>query len=435
MKKSKLLSVLSLGVIVGVLASCNENDFFGLSRPKRLTEVLGLTANPGEPEVKREEDGEVIILNDPSTDPRLTQASSLKLSVKSKVLFFSANAKNPFNETFKPEVSVLPYTARNTKLVWSSSNSGVASVDATGAIKALSQGTTAITVATEDGKISDSLTIVVNDADVFASDAAVSARNILKVQTSDGFKVPEPFCLEERFVTKDVRGGLVTASTDDLETLTFSQEDAYFRITAEGTETLVEAGSPIPSKVDYIFYTTKDFDTYCLNQLNKHVLIIDQSHLASKGKTRYDALCEVLDSFFVSGSKIVTQLKGDLTGYTLLNEKDYKGAKYVGSLGDNSGEFAYYQEELGKSGRASQSDEEEMGIPVGTKYTVDDKLRYLWQDNLVTAKEINETISFKIGEMDVYYLYDITYQYMTKNIELTYPDVSKYTPVADIFEF
>jgi hypothetical protein len=51
-------------------------------------------------------------------------------------------------------VTIVPEEAANTELVWSSSTPIVASVDQNGYVKALTPGTTTITVSTKDGKVS-----------------------------------------------------------------------------------------------------------------------------------------------------------------------------------------------------------------------------------------------------------------------------------------
>lgn len=435
MKNKKLLSVLSLGIISSFLASCGSSEISYVA-PKKFTEQLGIQVKAdasGEIDVRQDEDGQVIVLNDPKDDPARTTITSIKSTVNQKVLFFSSSKKNPFNETFKPELSVLPYTAKDSKLVWTSDKSDVASVNASGEIKAVGPGVAVITVSNEEGTVSDSIRITVNDINVLPAKPTAAAENILAHQNDPSFKVPQPLYVSQRFLTKDLVGEAVIATSDDTEEMVLSEEDAYFRITANGTETIVEGGSPIPSKVDYIFYTTTDFDTYCVNTVTEHVLKIDQSHLVNK-KTRFEALCEVLDSFFVAGSKIVTDLPADFTGNEELAKQDYKKHGYIGSLGETSGQFAYTQLSSGTM-IARIKDEEDMGIPAGAEVLVEDDLRYLWESNLMSFKNIKESLTYeKNGETNKK-VYDITYQYKVEGVTPFYPDLSTYAEVADIFEF
>lgn len=435
MKNKKLLSVLSLGIISSFLASCGSSEISYVA-PKKFTEQLGIEVKAdasGEIDVRQDEDGQVIILNDPNDDPSLKTITSLKLEVSQKVLFYSSSGKSGFNETFKPELKVLPYSARNSKVVWSSDNPEVASVSENGEIKALSEGVANIKVASEDGSVSDSMRITVNDTFVIASKSIKSATKILAFQNDPSFKIPQPLYVSQRFNKKETINDAVVATSDDTEEMTLSEEDAYFRITANGTETIVEGGSAIPSVVDYIFYTNIDYDTYCINTVSKHVLKIDQSHLVNK-KTRFEALCEVLDSFFVAGSSIVTKLPGELTGYEELYGRDYNSHEYIGSLGEDSGEFAYTQIRSQKF-TASAQDEEDMDIPAGEQVIVDDKCRYLWEENLVSYKNIQETLTYQKNGATNKQIYDIIYQYKVKDVEPYYPDITAYKVVADIFEF
>lgn len=437
MKNKKLLSVLSLGIISSFLASCGNSEVSYVA-PKKFTEQLGIEVkaeeNSGEIDVRKDEDGQIIILNDPKNDPTSKTITSIKSAVSQKVLFFSSSSKNKFNETFTPEITILPYSAKDSKINWESSNSNVASVDENGKITAIAEGTAIITVSNDDGSVSDDIKIVVNDSNVMASKSAKSASRILEAQGDPSFKVPQPLYVSQRFKTQDTANNKVVATSDDVEEMLLSEDDAYFRITSTGTETLVEGGSPIPSKVDYIFYTNETFDTYCLNTLNKHKLIIDQSHLVKQGKTRFQALCEVLDSFFVAGSSIVTKLPGELTGYDELHSKDYNNHQYIGSLGEYSGEFAYTQLSSGHM-TAKQSDEEDIGIPAGSDVLIEDTTRYLWEDNLISFKSINEKLTYSKHGETCTKLYDIIYQYKVNGVECFYPDISTYAAVADIFEF
>ena len=80
MKNKKLLSVLSLGIISSFLASCGNSEVSFVA-PKKFTEQLGIQVkadNSGEIDVRQDEDGQVIVLNDPNDDPSLKTITSLK---------------------------------------------------------------------------------------------------------------------------------------------------------------------------------------------------------------------------------------------------------------------------------------------------------------------------------------------------------------------
>jgi len=68
--------------------------------------------------------------------------------------------------TLQLTATVLPSTATNKNVSWSSSASGIANVDASGKVSALSAGTAKITVTTEDGGKTASCNITVNSASI-----------------------------------------------------------------------------------------------------------------------------------------------------------------------------------------------------------------------------------------------------------------------------
>ena len=434
MKKNRILSTLSLGLIATVLASCDVQNIVSFTKPVRMLDALGSNVRRGEPDVRENEDGEVIIINDSKVDPVNVGITSLKFPVAAHVLFYSDSASTGFNEEFTPDLTVTPASASREGLKWSSSDESVATVDSTGLVKSVGAGSATITVTTSDGKISASCNVVVNKSNVSTSKTTRSAANILAHITDPSFVSPDPMYMGQQYRVTEAKGDAIVSYTDDFEEMYFSKEQAYFRIVDNSQEMKTEGGSSVPDRVDYIFYTTDTYDTYCLNGFAKRKLVIDQSSLIKQGKTKFDALCEVLDNFFVAGSSIVTKLPNQLTGYDELFGKEYSGAKYMGSLGDDSGEFAYYKTQ-GGSWKASAEDEEDLGIPAGTVITLEDKLRYLWTDNLIANKSINEKISYKIDGVDCYQLYDIKYSYKTSDVELSYPDVKDYATVADIFAF
>lgn len=66
-------------------------------------------------------------------------------------------------KTEKLIATVLPNNASNKKVIWTSSNSSVASVDASGLVTAKSEGTATITATTEDGKHTSSCKVSVQN--------------------------------------------------------------------------------------------------------------------------------------------------------------------------------------------------------------------------------------------------------------------------------
>lgn len=67
------------------------------------------------------------------------------------------------NETVQLSASISPANATNKVLTWESSDSGIATVNGTGLVTGISEGTAIITVRTDDGNFTDTVTITVNN--------------------------------------------------------------------------------------------------------------------------------------------------------------------------------------------------------------------------------------------------------------------------------
>ncbi|OOB79182.1 MAG: hypothetical protein BEN18_04600 [Epulopiscium sp. Nuni2H_MBin001] len=66
------------------------------------------------------------------------------------------------NQTLQLEALITPSAASNQQVTWSSSNESVATVDANGLVKGVGNGTAVITVTTDDGAKTDTITVVVS---------------------------------------------------------------------------------------------------------------------------------------------------------------------------------------------------------------------------------------------------------------------------------
>lgn len=80
--------------------------------------------------------------------------------------------------------TLLPENAKKVKLIWSSSDESIATVDENGNIKTLKEGTVTITVRTEDGRYSESCTITVSTEVVAVEGVSISGGDEVSVGSS-----------------------------------------------------------------------------------------------------------------------------------------------------------------------------------------------------------------------------------------------------------
>lgn len=430
MKKSRIYSVLSLALISGMLASCGQNEL-RYERPfSHIIEASALTAKPGEPEVKREEDGETILINDPSTDPAVIDVKSISVDRPLVSLYYSESKYDKFNQTIKLNAEYLPHTAKASAFKWSSDHPEIASVnELTGEVKALKAGVATITVTSENG-LTASSHVVVNDANVGVSDVNGVVKEIKANQASIDI---DKIYVKENYNQVKTAGDAVVERTAFCEQFWASKKEAYFRIIGDDQEVKCEGGSLVLGHNDYIFYTNAQYYTYVFStrETGKTYMIVDQSNLVST-HSRYEAMLLVLQSFFVSGKAIIENQYRDIYGVSDLEYNTFKNAKYLGSFGSGSKQFAY-DLVRDSGGTISFDEEEDWGIPAGTVVSIHDDIKYLWEENLMTTQDITEIISYELDGKHVDDAIGVQYYYEHENVELFMPKVSDYTLVPDIF--
>lgn len=133
------------------------------------------------------------------------------------------------DETYQLSETVSPSNAANQEVTWSSDNSSVATVSATGAVTAVAVGTAIVTVTTEDGSFNASATINVREKTVAVIGIAVFP------ETAD-IKVDEAYQLSTAVLPSNATNKEVTWSSDNSPVATVS---------ASGEVTGIAAGTAI----------------------------------------------------------------------------------------------------------------------------------------------------------------------------------------------
>jgi len=94
-------------------------------------------------------------------------------------------------DTYQINYSILPESATNKNVTWSSSNNNVATVDGNGLVTAIAEGTAAISIETEDGNFEDEMNIIVSPiTSVEITDLEVKLypnpiQNVLHIETGN----------------------------------------------------------------------------------------------------------------------------------------------------------------------------------------------------------------------------------------------------------
>ena len=264
----------------------------------------------------------------------------------------------------------------------------------------------------------------------FVSDRVDSVYDAQKVE---GFVVPD--VIKSRQVRTEViyKNDEPVQSDYSEQILKTSIENAYLNLVANDKETRVENGSPVPDKVDYTFYTTDQFETFLFKSSGKvkNYFRLNQSHFMDK--TKVDALKAVCDQFFVSGSKILTGNSTDIlaTNFSDISLNDSNCMRF-GMLDDES-EVAYdYKEEI-KTRTADEKDADNYGVPVGAKFSLTFKLIMMFENNLLSSKQIIETIDWTVGADKYHDLIKVNTNYTTGE-KIVLPDKNSYSQVDSAFD-
>ena len=430
--KNKVFSLLTFVAVGTILAACTKEQALNYSRPFSRVELKEELKKPSSSNVYINENGEVIKLNDPD-DPTVNVLQELRMSQSVASLYFSDKKGDSFNEEKQLSVTGYPLKAPVGKVSWESSNSAVASVSEDGLVKALSEGVAIIKATSEAGKEA-SCRVVVNNTNVLLSTAGKAAKKILETQKSASFEPVSTVAVVEEYIATKKRGGEVYSRSKFDQRMWASIENAYFRITSNDEDVKTTGGSVVPSNAAYVFYTTEDYLSYifCNSNGKANYMSLDQAFLVDQGKTPFDGLGEILQSFFVAGSKIMYNQFEDI----LEQEKLDNGSgspKYKGSFGENSGQFAFNQISS-NGGKISAEDEDDMGIPAGTMVQITDDIRYLWEDNLLSAKLLTETLTYELDGHSYEEVYAINYDFKGRGVELWWPEMANYSLVDSIFD-
>jgi len=431
MKNKKVFTLLSLAIVSGILSGCQKGqdsvipDSDIVIPSKEEVFAKGSVVYPNENDTTGK-------INDPD-DPTINVVKELRMSQNVCSLYYSTEKNKEFAETKQLSVTGYPLKAAVGTLSWTSSDEAVASVDQNGLVTAKKEGVAVVT-ATSPAGLKAECRFVVNNTFVPLATAGKAAAKILQAQNDPSFEAVKKIEVVENYTAIETINGVVHSSQKAHQRMWASVDDAYFRIVSDDEEVKTPAGSIVPDNTAYIFYTTDTYLSYifCNSNNKSNYMFMDQLYLVDDGLTPFQGLGEVLQSFFVKGSSIMTDQYKDILGQDKLNG-GYGNPKYKGSLGENSGCFAFNQVSSGST-TVSFENADDWGIPAGTRVTISDDIRYLWEDNLLSMKIIEEVLDYEI-DGDVYQeVFHIDYNYKGRGVELLWPNVDDYSLVDSIFD-
>lgn len=350
-------------------------------------------------------------------------------------MFYNDKAGFSFNEEITINPTILPRKAGKRKVKWTSSNPEVATVDQDGKVKAVGEGTTEITISNEDGTVSASSHIVVNNMnEQKLSYCNTRLNDIVSRQNKSTFEMPDNVTCYETFNQTVEKNGNVIAKTYFTQDIQTSKENAYIKLNIEQIQWKCEGGSPVFSSFEYIFHTTDSYESYLYKSsgLVNNYMSVNQSDYIGKG--RLTALKAICNNFFTSGEEII-----DDNYKTILSQETQTGGwissvetnEHYGRMANVPGQLAFdLRESLNYV--AFTEDENDLNIPVGTPYLLEVYDRILFENFLVTGKYVEQTASYTI-DGDKYVNKVIVDNYYKTGEEIKIPNKDNYSLVDSIF--
>ena len=337
-------------------------------------------------------------------------------------------------DTFEIKPLVTPLLASNSKLVYESSDSDVASVDSNGVVFARKQGSTTIKVSSKDNpKVFSEMVIYV----AASQDPKTVQSKLSEMLVYQKTKVKKP----KKLATVEVEtrtlylDGKVYRKTYEIANFILDKTEAYFYIGGVDTESNYYDAPEHRSTFGYHFYTDVDYHSFLYHE-NDNVhnwCYVPTEFYLGTGTTRDGVVYAMMGSFFTSGSDIAENtveysLSADLLGPSI------RGSCYAG--GFEGSDMVYGKYKLSYPDRVADiSEENNLDIPAGTHYDENDSLEAYWYKGNVKYYRVNFNLAYTVNGHN--YVLDVVRDYsFARDDEFSYslPDRSEYNQVKDIFD-
>ena len=336
---------------------------------------------------------------------------------------------NVVGEEFQLEVSSLPRQANKPVIKFSSTDEKVATVDENGLVKAVGDGRCDIVASNEDGTVSRKCPVYVGTSSTKSKVKKVAE----DIKAAQADITVDTVWESVYWNNKRTKNDVVFEDTYFDRTMVISKSQAYFYLFDKDTEIRTQDGSPSFSEGGWLFYTNEYYDTYLFRLGDtKNYMVADATSYISKGKSRFDATCAILDSFFTSGAKIATGSFEDVLGGGSSGPIESAATAKRRGINDKN-DLILSIKQSGPS-TADREDEEDYYIPAGTTYTIDIQIDYVMAENVVKSENVAQTMTYNLGEDKYSNDFYLDYEYAYQDIELFYPNISEYQRVDTIFD-
>ena len=334
-------------------------------------------------------------------------------------------------------------------VTFSSLDENVVTVDSEGVITAVGKGFTKVKVSARNGSVVEYANVSVNDA--VANDVAGAKFTALDAATkATTFKGIDKFYTHEYTIQSLSADGVVYNESEYVQDMMFSKKDLYFEIYSDDLYLKTPDGDREYNNGRWIFYIDVDsFSMFLCHETayaKTYMEVNCNAYLDKIGAgeiEEYQIIYDLLDMFFVAGSKIVSNTFSEIDGsgaegvfadYADMFTKGYTNVQLAAGSPNGEDMYANYvmTQEDSKIGNTEEAD---LCIPAGTlcDYVVNDEI--FVKDKVVVGENYKVDMTYKIdignGEQDgARKFYKLTQNYT--EFEIKKPDLSQYSLVTSI---
>ena len=277
-------------------------------------------------------------------------------------------------------------------LEFASSNTDIATVDSSGNVTGVALGHCDIEVKAKDGSFSNNIRVVVSKKSTSSGSASV-IQSIKDKYNDASYKSPTKVIRYEYSVEEYACEGVRDHATESYEVMGYDMETGYFFVDGPSVYFKTPGGAPEVKDGKWIFYP--------INQGIKTRLI----HETPTAKNFYDIntasydsydkiIRDIMNFFFVSGEKILTNLMDDIDGKENFNDFSGYSSTSFYAVDDDSLLLDYTESNDGQV--VSAEDEiDYFDIPADTVYSYDYHQTFLNSNNRTRGVDIGITFHYE----------------------------------------
>ena len=350
----------------------------------------------------------------------------------------------------RTSLTISPVAAYNAEFVYSSSNTGVATIDEKGTITAIAEGKAVVTATSvADPTVSDSAVVYVVTS-LKTSDGKIAISNMASKQQADYYdSTKRTFSYPDVILSSMAYENSITVDGRNKETFNLfrniltSESDAYFSMATNARYTNT-FDAPVmyqnyayqmlanPGRYDsYIFY---DSDSRKNVYYANTGFMADEIDAEGNKLPLVEVVYRLLDSLFSTGRELATDNQERSLESKYLNVNKLTS---IGAIGGRTGSVlsATYSVYENQSFMLGTDQESSYGFPAGTVFEINLSYNFIWENGVCRRYVVNQQLSYELDNKQYVENYDITYT-MKFNNEVTYslPNVRDYNLVTEIYD-